>query len=203
MKAQTKNVVAFLAMILLGSVCSQVTESVYCPSTDNLNLAVGAAELEDYDVVGQYWDAVTDNSADLFVKFTEDGGEFSFYVYNDTTGESTEIDCDETQDHTFVALVNRALITKDADGLYYICVLNEAHIESEDDIPIAELIMPAGTVNFTPFYFNDVAYILTGVITRSAASKIANFALPDDEPIVTGTTEISHVEWGTLFIKFS
>lgn len=69
MKAQTKNFVAFLAMILLGSVCSQVTESVYCPSTDNLDLAVGAVELERYDAVGQYWDEETDNSADLFVKF--------------------------------------------------------------------------------------------------------------------------------------
>jgi hypothetical protein len=76
MKAQTKNFVVFLAMILLGSVCSQVTESVYCPSTDNLDLAVGAAELEDYDVVGQYWDEATDNTADLFLKFTEEGSEF-------------------------------------------------------------------------------------------------------------------------------
>jgi hypothetical protein len=89
MKAQTKNFVAFLAMILLGSVCSQVTESVYCPSTDNLEFAIGDADLEDYNVVGQYWDEATDNSADLFVIYGEDGNEFSFYVYNDTTGEST------------------------------------------------------------------------------------------------------------------
>ena len=60
MKAQNKNFVVLLAIILLGSVCSQVTESVYCPSTDSLNLAVGAAELEDYDVAGQYWDEETD-----------------------------------------------------------------------------------------------------------------------------------------------
>ena len=100
-------------------------------------------------------------------------------------------------------MINRALILTDEDtDKYYLCVLDDANIESEDDIPVAELSLPAGTESFTPFYYDDVTFILTSVITSSSASKIANYPLPV-APIVTGTTVINPVDWGNLFIKLS
>jgi hypothetical protein len=201
MKTQKTIFFVLLAMALLGSVCS---DSVYCPSTGNLKLTVGAASLEDYDVAGQYWDEETDNTADLFVKYgsEEDEDEFKFYVYNDTTGESTEIDCDETESYTFHALVNRALILKEGGtGKYYLCVFDPAHIESQDDIPVAELSFPANTESFIPFYYNDVRKLLSVAVTSSSgAGKICNYQFPV-AGIDTGEL-INHSEWSTLFFLF-
>ena len=123
MKTQKTIFFVLLSMALLGSVCS---DSVYCPSTGNLKLTVGAASLEDYDVAGQYWDEETDKTADLFVEYARGyGNYFKFHVYNDATGRSTTNFCGETQTHTFHALVNRALILKEGGtGKYYLCVFD-------------------------------------------------------------------------------